>query len=268
MSRIALDFGFIQIYWYSICIIIGMAFGMYLVFREAKRKKINEDLLTNLVFNTIICAVIGARLYYVVFNWGYYSRHVLEIFEIWNGGLAIHGGILFGTLYLLYYTKKHKMNTLRIMDICCVGLIIGQICGRWGNFFNGEAYGPATTRAVLESMYIPKFVIDGMNIDGVYYHPTFLYESLWNFVGFVVLLIFRRFKYVKEGQLAGFYLMWYSLGRFFIEGLRMDSLMIGNFKVAQIISVLLFLIGFFLLVFRIKSSRFEYLYNSEATNEN
>lgn len=267
MNRVAIDLGFIQIYWYSICIIIGMAVGMYLVFKEAKKKKINEDLLTNLVFNTIICAVIGARLYYVAFNLNYYSNHILEIFEIWNGGLAIHGGILFGTLYVLYFTKKHKMSTLKIMDICAVGLIIGQIFGRWGNFFNGEAYGPEVSRAFLEGIHLPTFVIDGMYINGAYHHPTFLYESLWNLIGFIGMLLFRKFKYIKEGQITGFYLMWYSLGRFYIESLRTDSLMFGEFKVAQLVSVVMFLIGFFLIVFRMKSSKFDYLYNKEEDDE-
>lgn len=266
MDRVALDLGFVQIYWYSICIIVGMAIGMFFVFREAKRKHIKEDVMSDLVFYTIIWAVIGARLYYVLFNLDYYSKHILEIFEIWNGGLAIHGGIILGTCYLVWFTKRRKMSSLKLMDICCIGLIIGQIFGRWGNFFNGEAYGPATTRVALEAMHLPNFIIDGMHINGTYYHPTFLYESLWNFVGFLLLMVFRKFKYLKEGQLTGFYLMWYSLGRFFIESLRGDSLMLGNFKVAQLVSVVLFFFGFFLICFRMRTSRFEYLYNPEEDN--
>ena len=263
MNRVALDLGFVQIYWYSICIIVGMIIGMTLVYKEAKKKKINEDLITDLIFNTIIWAVIGARLYYVVFNLDYYLNHFGEIFEIWNGGLAIHGGILFGAVYVLYFTKTRKIHTLKIMDICTVGLIIGQIVGRWGNFFNQEAYGPVVSLSTLEKLPLPQFIIDGMYIDGNYHHPTFLYESLWNLIGFCLLMFFRRFKYLKEGQLTGFYLMWYSLGRFFIESLRTDSLLLGNFKIAQIVSVVLFLFGFFLLVFRIRTSRFEHLYNNE-----
>ncbi len=267
MSRVAIDLGFIQIYWYSICIIIGMSIGMWFVFKEAKRKHINEDVMTSIIFNTIIWAIIGARLYYVVFNLPYYSKHVLEIFEIWNGGLAIHGGILFGTLYVIYFTKKHKLKTLRVMDICAVGLIIGQIFGRWGNFFNGEAYGPVVSKSFLESLMLPRFIIDGMYINGVYHHPTFLYESVWNFIGFILMLVFRKFKYIKEGQITGFYLMWYSLGRFYIESLRMDSLLFGEFKVAQLVSVVMFLIGFFLIIFRMRTSKFDYLYNKEENNE-
>lgn len=261
MNRVALDLGFIQIYWYSICIVVGMLVGMYFVFKEAKRLRVSEDFMTSLIINTILVGIIGARLYYVIFNFDYYSKHILEIFEIWNGGLAIHGGIILGTLYLLYFTKRRYMGTLKIMDICCIGLIIGQTIGRWGNFFNGEAYGPAVSRTVLESMHLPKFIIQGMNINGVYYLPTFLYESVWNLIGFGMLLFFRKFKYLKLGQLTGFYLMWYSLGRFFIESFRTDSLMIGDFRAAQIVSFVMFALGFFFVCFRMKTARFDFLYN-------
>ena len=123
-----------------------------------------------------------------------------------------------------------------MLDMIVVGLIIGQAIGRWGNFFNGEAHGPATTLEFLQKLHLPEFIINGMNIGGVYYQPTFLYESLWCLIGFVVLLIIRRTKYIKVGQLTGIYLIWYSIGRFFIEGLRTDSLMIGSIKVSALLS--------------------------------
>lgn len=264
MNRVAIDLGFIQIYWYSIFIILGMAFGMYFIMKETKRKHYDEDLVASMIFNTVIIAIIGARAYYVLFNLDYYSSHIIEIFEVWNGGLAIHGGIIAGALYLTYFTKKHKFSTLKVMDICTVGLLIGQIFGRWGNFFNSEAYGEIVSRSFLESLYLPDFIIDGMYINGAYHHPTFLYESLWNLIGLGLIFIFRRFRYVKEGQITGFYLMWYSLGRFYIEGMRTDSLMFGHFRMAQIVSVVLFLIGFCLIIFRMRTSKFEYLYNSES----
>ena len=129
-------------------------------------------------------------------------------------------------------------------DIAVPSLIIAQAIGRWGNFFNSEAHGPVTTLANLESFHIPKFIIDGMYIEGVYYHPTFFYESLWCILGFIVLLLVRRFyKTLKTGQLTCIYLMWYGLGRLFIESLRTDSLMLGSFKVAQLVSLSCFLIG-------------------------
>lgn len=261
MNRVAIDLGFIQIYWYSLCILTGMMIGMFLVYRETKKRNISENLITNLIFYTVILAIIGARLYYVIFSWDYYSNNILEIFEIWNGGLAIHGAIIVGGLYLIYYTKRHKMDTLKVLDICSVGLIIGQAIGRWGNFFNQEAYGSEVTLGFLKGLHLPGFIIDGMHINGAYYHPTFLYESLWCIIGFIILLVIRRRKYIKTGQIFGIYCMWYSLGRFFIEGLRTDSLMLGSLKMAQIVSIGMFLVGLFFFIRRLKVSRFEHLYN-------
>ena len=158
MNRVAIDLGFIQIYWYSLCILTGMMIGMFLVYRETKKRNISENLITNLIFYTVILAIIGARLYYVIFSWDYYSNNILEIFEIWNGGLAIHGAIIVGGLYLIYYTKRHKMDTLKVLDICSVGLIIGQAIGRWGNFFNQEAYGSEVTLdIIIQHFYMNHF---------------------------------------------------------------------------------------------------------------
>ena len=266
MNRVALDLGIVQIYWYSLCILVGMMIGMFLVYRETIKKNINDTLITNLIFYTIIVSIIGARIYYVIFDWGYYSKNPTEILEIWNGGLAIHGAIIFGGLFLIMYTKQHKMNTLKILDICSVGLIIGQAIGRWGNFFNQEVYGSEVSLGFLKGLHLPGFIIDGMHISGAYHHPLFLYESLLCVLGFILLLVIRRRKYIKTGQIFGIYCMWYSLGRFFLEGMR-DSkynLMLGNFKAAQIVSIGMFLVGLFFFVRRLKSSRFEHLYNEEG----
>jgi phosphatidylglycerol:prolipoprotein diacylglycerol transferase len=268
MNRVLLDLGFIQIYWYSVCIVIGMMVGMYLVYSESQKKKISENLITNLIFYTVIISIIGARLYYVVFKWDYYSKNLLEIFEIWNGGLAIHGAIITGGLFLIYYTRKHKIDTLKILDICCVGLIIGQVFGRWGNFFNQEAYGAEVSLSFLKSLHLPGFIIDGMHINGSYYHPTFLYESLWCIIGFIFLIIYRKRRYIKTGQVFGIYCMWYSLGRFFIEGLRTDSLMLGSIKMAQIVSIGMFLVGLFFFIRRLREGRFDHLYNEVEKEEN
>ncbi len=265
MNKVAIDLGFVQIYWYSICILIGMALGMFLVFKEAKKQHIHENSITDLVFWTVIFGVIGARLYFVLFNLDYYGSHVIEIFEIWNGGLAIHGGIIAGSLYLMYFAKTRKIRILRLTDVCAPGLIAGQMIGRWGNFFNAEVYGAVVGRKALESMHLPKFIIEGMYIKekGDYCSPLFLYESIWNLIGLIILLIVRRFKYIKEGQITGFYLVWYSAGRFVIEGMRDKeyNLMIGNFKIAQIVSIILGLIGLFLIWFRVRKGKFENLYN-------
>lgn len=265
MNRVLLDLGFVQIYWYSICILIGMAIGMILVYKETIKKGISDNLITNLIFYTIIISVIGARLYYVIFDWNSYVNNPVEIFEIWNGGLAIHGAIIFGGLFLIYYTKHNKMDTLKILDICSVGLIIGQAIGRWGNFFNQEVFGREVGISFLKGLHLPGFIIDGMYIGGEYHHPLFLYESIWCVLGFIILLLIRKRKYIKTGQIFGTYCMWYSLGRFFLEGMRDPkyNLTIGTFKMAQIVSVGMFIVGLFFVIRRIKTSRFAYLYNDD-----
>lgn len=261
MDSVLIDLGFVKIYWYSIIILLGVFVGGTLIIKEAKRYKIPEDYIINMIIYTLIFAIIGARLYYVIFNWSYYINNIIEIFEIWKGGLAIHGGIIGGLIFILIYTKKYRVNSLRMLDIISVGLIIGQAIGRWGNFFNKEAHGPVTTLEFLNKLYLPDFIIEGMNIHGVYYQPTFLYESLWCLIGFVILLIYRRRKYRKIGQTTGLYLIWYGIGRFFIEGLRTDSLMLLNFKIAQIVSIILVIIGLFLIIKQLRGSKFENQYN-------
>lgn len=249
MERVAFDLGIIQVYWYSIFIFLGVLAACIVIYLEAKKRKYDEEFIVNLAFNAIIFGIIGARLYYVLFNWNYYMSNPVEILEIWNGGLAIHGGLITGTLFTIYYCKKNKVDVLKTFDIIVVGLIIGQAVGRWGNFFNQEAYGTVTTVANLKSAGVPDFVINGMYILGEYRQPTFLYESIWNVFGFIALLILRKTPYLKLGQLTGFYMIWYSIIRFITEGMRTDSLMIGNFKMAQLVSIVMFIIGIILFMY-------------------
>lgn len=255
--------GNFSISWYSVCILTGVLIAGALFLLECKKYEIDLNFATNLIFWTVIFGIIGARLYYVAFNFDYYSSNPTEILKVWNGGLAIHGALLGGLLFILFYTKKYKVRTLKVTDMAVVGVIIAQAIGRWGNFFNQEAHGGETTRAALESLkIIPKFVIDGMNINGTYYIPTFYYESLWCILGFIVLLIVRRaFEYLRIGQLTGIYLIWYSVARFIIEKYRTDSLMLGNFKVAQLVSILLFIVGILLIVWNLGKSKFEKRYD-------
>lgn len=264
MSRVAIDLGFIQIYWYSIFILLGILGAAIVIYLECKKQGIKSDEYTDLLFNTVIFGIIGARIYYVLFNLSYYMHNKIEILEIWHGGLAIHGGLLFGTLYVIYFCKKHKLKCLKLIDMIVVGVIIGQAIGRWGNFFNQEAFGPVTTYATLKSNLIPEFIIKGMKILGQYHEPTFYYESLWNINGFIILLLARHSKKIRIGQLTGIYLLWYSVGRLYIESLRMDSLMIKNFKVAQLVSILLIIIGLFLII-RPKLKKDIGLYNDSTT---
>lgn len=264
MNPILFDLGVIKIYWYSIMILAGCLVGYLVCIKEAKRFGINKEFMTNLFFYIIIFAIIGARLYYVAFNWDYYSTHINEIIRIWEGGLAIHGGVILGLLFTIFYTKKYKVPIFRILDIIVVGLIIGQAIGRWGNFFNGEAHGGITTLSHLQSLHIPEFIINGMKIGGNYYEPAFLYESLWCIIGFIAMLIIRRLHYIKVGQITSIYLIWYGLGRFFIEAIRTDSLMLFNFKIAQIVSILMIITGIIIFILKSRGSRFENQYNDRS----
>lgn len=234
----------ISIRWYSVLILCGIMLAFFLANKESKKFNLPDEFIFDMGFWVVIFGILGARIYYVIFNFSNYSDNLLDIFKVWEGGLAIHGGIIFGLITLLIYCKIKKVKPLRIIDIVVPSLIIAQAIGRWGNFFNSEAHGPVTTLANLKSLFIPNFIINGMYIDGVYYHPTFLYESLWCILGFIILLLVRRFyKYLKSGQLTCVYLVWYGIGRLFIESLRTDSLMIGSFKVAQLVSLFMIVIG-------------------------
>ncbi len=264
MDRVAIDLGFIQIYWYSIFILLGILVAAILIYKECKKQGLKSEEFTDLLFNTVVFGIIGARIYYVLFNFSYYWNNKIEILEIWHGGLAIHGGLLFGALYVLHFCKKHKLNKLKLMDMIVVGVIIGQAIGRWGNFFNGEAYGPLTTYAALKQNLIPEFIIKGMKILGQYYEPTFYYESLWNINGFIILLLARSRKKIKIGQITGIYFLWYSIGRMYIESLRADSLMLKNFKVAQIVSGILIIVGLILIIKPIIKKE-DKLYNNKST---
>lgn len=262
MNSILIDLGFIKIYWYSFFIFLSLLIGGTIALKEAKRWAISEDKMINMFFFLIPLALIGARLYYVLFNWSYYSKNIVEIFEVWEGGLAIHGGIIVGLLFVILYTKKNEISTFRMLDIMSVSLILGQAIGRWGNFFNQEAHGGVVSVEFLHKIIPFDFIIEGMNIGGVYYHPTFLYESLWCLLGFIILLIIRRLKYTKIGHITGFYLIWYGIGRFMIESLRSDSLMLGNVKMAQIVSVIMIVSGILILVIKNRGSKLEGRYNS------
>ena len=252
MDRVLLDLGFIKIYWYSLTMFLGVLVGVIVAYIEIKRKKIDTNNFSNMAFYAILFGFVGARLYYVLFNLDYYLSEPVEIVKIWNGGLAIHGAIIGAVLAIFLYCRKVKWNFIEIIDICAPALIVGQIIGRWGNFFNSEAHGGIVTREFLEGLHLPKFIIDGMYIDGVYYHPTFLYELLLNLICFIVLMILRKNKKIHIGTISGIYLMWYSVVRFFIESLRTDSLMLGSLKMAQVIAFPLFFIGLGLVIYGIK----------------
>lgn len=267
MNPIAIEIGPISIYWYSITMLLAIITGSYIFLKLAKKQEYKEKFLSDLIFYGIIFGILGARIYYVIFNLGYYISNPLEIIAIWNGGLAIHGAILGGAAWFTYFSKKHKKNFLKIFDLSVPGLILAQAIGRWGNFFNQEAHGPSVTRSTLENLNIPDFIINGMKIDNIYYMPTFLYESLLCILGFIVLMIIRKKLKLRTGQLTGIYFIWYSILRFFIESLRTDSLMLGPIKMAQFVSIGLFLLGLFLIIYKKKDTRTNRLKERVEKNE-
>lgn len=262
MDRYIFSIGDVNIEWYSVLIVIGAILAIIMIIREAKRYGYPKDFVFNMCFWTIIVGIIGARLYYVLFNLDLYTN-IVDVFKIWEGGLAIHGGIIFGLITCFLYCKKYKVRTVRMVDFIVPALLLAQAIGRWGNFFNGEAHGAVTSLGALQDLHIPNFIIEGMNIGGVYYHPTFLYESLWCLLGVIVILIVRRLKITKVGQPTAIYLMWYGLGRFFIETMRTDSLMLGGFKVAQIVSVIMIIVGLIVIMITGRKGRYEDLYDQD-----
>ena len=224
MDRVAFTIFGIDVMWYGILMATGMILGTYLALKEAERVGISEDDVLNLAIFAIPAGVLGARLYYVIFNWGFYSQNPSQILNFRGGGMAIHGALIGGILAGLIYTKLKKIKFFKMADIALIGMPLAQAIGRWGNYINGEAHGGPTN--------LPW----GIMVDGVKVHPTFLYESIWDFGIFIFLWMFRK-KKKYEGQVAVYYIILYSLGRFFIEGLRTDSLMIGPLRMAQVISL-------------------------------
>lgn len=225
IDPVAVSIGGLSIRWYGLIIAFGALVGLLMAIREGRRFGLSSDFFLDLILFGTPAAIIGARLYYVAFQWDYYRERPGEIFQIWEGGIAIYGALIGAILVGIWYARKKKVSFLRIADICAPSLIIGQMIGRWGNFTNQEAHGGPVTEAYLrETLRLPGFIVDQMYIDGQYYHPTFLYESVWNLLVLLLLLVLRRWKPLRVGELFWTYLMVYSLGRFFIEGMRTDSL--------------------------------------------
>ena len=234
MDPIAFNIFGLDIRWYGIFIATGMMVAILLASFTSKLKDVNYDELLNIAIIAFPMAIIGARLYYVIFEFSQYQDNLLDIFNIREGGLAIHGGVIFGMATAFIYTRYKKENFLEFVDVAAPCIIIAQAIGRWGNFFNSEAHGGPVTQAFISKF--PTFIQKGMLIGETYYHPTFLYESIWNIlVG--LLLIYLLTKTLKRGTVFFSYIGLYSLGRFFIEGLRTDSLMFGGMRVAQMISL-------------------------------
>ncbi|WP_102344897.1 prolipoprotein diacylglyceryl transferase [Bacillus sp. Marseille-P3661] len=243
LDRVFLELGPLTIYWYGVIIAFGAILGLWLATRESVRRGLPKETFVDLVLYAIPIAILSARAYYVIFQWDYYSQNPGDIIKIWEGGIAIHGGLIGAILTGYVFAKKRGISFWKLADIGAPSILLGQAIGRWGNFMNQEAHGAEVTRAYLEGLHLPTFIINQMYIDGVYYQPTFLYESLWNFVGVAILLGLRKVN-LKRGEIFLSYVIWYSIGRFFIEGMRTDSLMLTEtLRVAQFISIVLIVLA-------------------------
>jgi phosphatidylglycerol:prolipoprotein diacylglycerol transferase len=225
LDPIAFKLGALTVHWYGITLGLAALAGLLIAVQEGKRFGLNPDFFLDLMLYGVPSSIIAARLYYVAFKWGYYKDHPGEIIQIWNGGIAIYGALIGAFVCGYFYIRAKGFNYLRIVDICVPSLLIGQMIGRWGNFINQEAYGGPVDQSFLSNtLHIPPFIVNQMNVNGVYHHPTFLYESLWSLLGVIILFVLRRQKFLRTGELLFTYLIWYSIGRFFIEALRTDSL--------------------------------------------
>ena len=252
IDPVAISFGPIEIYWYGIIIALAMLLGISLATKEAQKMGLEEDTMTDMALWAIPIGFIGARLYYVLFKWEYYLQNPNEIIAIWNGGIAIYGGLIAGGLAVYWFARRKNISLALLLDLLAPSVLLAQSIGRWGNFINQEAHGGAVSRQFLEALYLPEVIIEQMNINGTYYHPTFLYESLWSLLGFILLIILRNQKgLLRRGEVALSYVIWYSFGRFFIEGMRTDSLWIGDImRASQVLSLVLFISAIVLWIYR------------------
>ena len=239
-GAIIFQVGPLAIRWYGLLIATGVLLGTTLAHREAIRRGLDPDRLLNVIVAAVLSALVGARLYYVLFNLSYYAARPIKILAVWEGGLAIHGGLLAGALAVAIACRRMRLPVLVTTDIFAPCVAAGQAIGRWGNFFNQEAFGVPTD--LPWKLYIDPYLRPPLLAGYEYFHPTFLYESLWNALVFALLWFLLRTRLQdRPGGLTLAYLALYSVGRFFVEGLRIDSLMLGEIRVAQLVSVLLLL---------------------------
>ncbi len=225
MNPVAFKVFGVEIMWYGVLISLGVLLGVFFALKECRRIGFKEDNLLDFLLIAIPAAIVGARIYYVIFSWDYYSQNISEIINIRNGGLAIHGALIAGIIVSILFCKRRKVNPLLLLDILMPSVALGQSIGRWGNFINQEAHGGPTD--------LPW----GIVVNGQKVHPTFLYESIITLCIFIFLTWFRKNKKTTDGQVLALYLILYSAGRFFIEGLRTDSLMFLGMRIAQLVSL-------------------------------
>lgn len=232
----------ISVAWYAILILSGAMLGYFISQKEARKRGYDHALLEDFFIMVLPIAVCGARLYYVIFEWEMYASNPISAFYIWEGGLAIHGGLIAAVIFAYVYFYRHGINLLRVGDCMMPNILIAQVIGRWGNFMNQEAYGGIVSEDHFR--FIPAFIKNHMYIDGFYRMPMFLYEGMGNLIGFILIkTLFKKYGYKKRGDYVYAYLMWYGLVRFFVEMFRTDALLFLGLKVAQMISLTFILVG-------------------------
>lgn len=244
MDPVAFELFGIQVRWYGIIISFGLLMATLVAMREAKRIGIKEENILDLLIVAVPSAIIGARIYYVIFTWDYYKGDFMKMINTREGGLAIHGALIASIIAGIVFCKVKKINFWKLADLAGPSIILGQAIGRWGNYANREAHGGPTN--------LPWGII----IEGQKVHPTFLYESLWDFAVFLFLLWYRKRKKV-DGEVFLLYLGLYSVGRFFVEGLRTDSLMLGPIRVAQLISIITIVLSILIIIIIRKKNLFK-----------
>ncbi|KOR87667.1 prolipoprotein diacylglyceryl transferase [Paenibacillus solani] len=299
LDPVAFSIGSLRVHWYGLILGLGALTGLLLAIREGKRFGVPQEFLMDLVLFGVPSAIIGARIYYVAFKWEDYKDNFLDVFKTWNGGIAIYGALIGAVICALIFVRKKGYSFWRIADICAPSLLVGQMIGRWGNFVNQEAYGgPVSDSFLRGELHLPDFIVNQMNVQGVFHHPTFLYESIWNLLGIVLLMIIRRQKFLRAGELFIGYFIWYSIGRFFIEALRTDSLAFqgstgvadlinnvlwapmtwmgfelghldpayGNIRISQLLSILIVIGGIVLIIVRRVTGRAQVRYSDPIVN--
>lgn len=237
--------GPVHIQWYAIVILCG-AFVAYLLGQyHFKKLGYDKEILSDYFFALLFIGIIGARIWYVIFTFkeNNYISQPWEIFAVWHGGLAIQGGIFAGLIYSYYFFKKRDIPFLVAGDAIMPGVLIAQACGRWGNFFNHEAFGSEVSLEFLNSLHLPQFIVDNMYIQGAYHHPTFLYESVGNIIAFLLIILLVKRWQQHVGTQFFSYFVFYGIVRFFVEGLRTDSLMFGPIRMAQLVSIVFVIVG-------------------------
>ncbi|MEI3607444.1 prolipoprotein diacylglyceryl transferase [Pseudogracilibacillus sp. SE30717A] len=267
LNRVFLQAGPISIYWYGVIIATGLFLGLWLATKEADRLGLKKDLIVDLIMFAAPIAIIFARIYYVIFEWeNYQGAPFWKLFAVWEGGIAIHGALIGAVLTAIVYARVKKVSFWQLADIVAPSLILGQAIGRWGNFMNQEAHGGPISEAAYQNFYqyLPDFIMNQMCIGGTLYHPTFLYESVWNILVFILLIMIRKYNPLR-GELFLTYIATYSIGRFFIEGMRTDSLFLGPIKQAQFLSLLLIIGAIILIIYRRKINRVDRKYDGSIS---